>query len=367
MKERLIYLNLVSEESLGVTKKISYQCNAFRKLKFEVINLSRKNYMKFLYKLETKSNGKIKNFFKIISSILLLEKTKNRYFFKKNDILYVRYFGASSILLKYFKNLKKIGVKIILEIPTYPYDNENRENEKESVRDKLDKKYRLELYKYVDKIVTFSDDEEIWRIPCINISNGIDLEKIKLINKIKKDNKVVFTSVSICAFWHGIDRFLYSLLEYKKNNSENNIVFNIVGEGDETSKLKKIVEDNPLLKECVIFYGFKSGKELDEIYNQTDIAVGSLGFFRSGLEKGSTLKVREYIARGLPFILGYDDISLSKNERFYYQLSNDDSLFDLSEIIEWYKNLDMTSQEIRTFAEDNLTWDIQMKKVIENI
>ncbi len=361
---RIIYLSLVSEESIGVVKKIEYQCKAFNNLNCEVINLSRKNCTKFLYKLETNLRGKIKNILKIISSVYLLKKSQSYVFFRKGDILYIRYFWASPILERYLKNLKKIGVKIIIEIPTYPYDNEI---EKENLRSKWDKKYRLNLYKYVDKIVTFSDDKEIWRIPCINISNGIDLEKIKLINKIKKDNKVVFTSVSICAFWHGIDRFLYSLLEYKKNNSENNIVFNIVGEGDETSKLKKIVEDNPLLKECVIFYGFKSGKELDEIYNQTDIAVGSLGFFRSGLEKGSTLKVREYIARGLPFILGYDDISLSKNERFYYQLSNDDSLFDLSEIIEWYKNLDMTSQEIRTFAEDNLTWDIQMKKVIENI
>ena len=231
----------------------------------------------------------------------------------------------------------------------------------------MDKKYRSELYKYVDKIVTYSKDKEIFGIPCINISNGIDLNEVKLVNKIERnDNKIIFTIVSNCSFWHGIDRFLYSFLEYEKKNSDNNIVFNIVGEGSETPKLKKIVEDNPLLKGCVIFHGFKSGKELDEIYNQTDIGIGSLGIHRiKGLKEVQPLKNREYCAKGLPFVIGFTDSDF-KDKDFVYSVSNDDENFDVEKMIEWYKNLKTTPEEMREYSK-KFSWDIQMKKVIDNI
>ena len=364
---KLFYFNIVSEKEKGILKKINYQIKSFQKNNCYIKSTHISNNI-FCYENIPISNyrvgynifSKLKN---KVEDIILFKKLKKRDFYENFNYIYVRYLKTDPWTLSYYNFLKKIGKKIIIEVPTYPYDAEKKNN----FFTKLDKKYRMELYKYVDKIVTYSDDKEIWGIPCINISNGIDLDEVKLINKVKNnDNKIVFTSVSNCSFWHGIDRFLYSLLEYKKNNSENNIIFNIVGEGAETSKLKKIVENNPLLKDCVIFYGFKSGKELDEIYNQTDIGVGSLGNFRKGIFEGGGLKNQEYCAKGLPFMIaGYDNNYLGVN--FMYKVSSDESLFNLPEIIKWYRNLNITPQEIRKFAEDNLTWDIQIKKIIENI
>ena len=37
------------------------------------------------------------------------------------------------------------------------------------------------------------------------------------------------------------------------------------------------------------------------------LQVGSLGLHRIGLTEASTLKVREYWARGIPFLLSYED------------------------------------------------------------
>ncbi|MCI6152853.1 MAG: glycosyltransferase [Fusobacterium perfoetens] len=365
MSNKIVYLNLLSEEDIGVRKKVNYQCKAFKNLDYKVVQMSRKDYTTFLYKLESKSNGIIKKFLKIFSSVLLLKKTDNKKYFQKEDVLYIRYFMSSPILINYLKKLKEIGVKIIIEIPTYPYDQEIK---KETLRSKWDKKYRFELYKYVDKIVTYSNDKEIWGIPCINISNGIDLDEVKIVNKKRKDiNKIIFTSVSNCSFWHGIDRFLNSLLEYKKNGGEKEIIFNIVGEGTETSKLKSIVEDNPILKESVIFHGFKSGMGLDEIYNNTDIAVGSLGIHRIiGLKEVQPLKNREYCAKGIPFIISFKDPDFIDKEFVYNNISNDDRLFDICKIIEWYKNLKITSKEMREYSKQ-FSWDIQIKKVIDNI
>ena len=77
--------------------------------------------------------------------------------------------------------------------------------------------------------------------------------------------------------------------------------------------------------------------------------------------------MREYCAKGLPLVVGYDDTSFSRDLSFYYQVSNDESLLDMEKIIEWYRNLKVIPEEIRKYAADNLTWDKQMKKVIDNI
>lgn len=362
-----IYLSFVMENELGVKKKINSQMKALKKLNSNIEKMEIKNKGFYLKKIKllnfSQKNNLIGKILRKIQTYILLILLMRKKYYKEIQYIYVRYFFTSIFSINYFKFLKKIGVKIILELPTYPYDKEIK---KENFFTKWDKKYRLELYRYVDKIVTYSEDKIIWGVSCINIANGIDLEEVRIINK-KQHMGFNFISVSNCSFWHGIDRFLYSLLQYIKNGGAEKIKFHIVGEGSETSKLKKIVKDNIELQDIVIFYGFKSGEKLDEIYNNSDIAVSSLGFFRDGTEKGSTLKVREYCAKGLPFILGYKDTSFIGNEKFIYNVPNNESLIDISKVIKWYKSLECTHKEIRKYAEENLGWDNQMRKVLEEI
>lgn len=281
-------------------------------------------------------------------------------------MIYIRYvYLANPFFNNFLKKVKEKNRKIILEIPTYPYDGElKNKGILRNIKYGIEKISRNKMTKYIDKIVTYSEDKIIFQKETINLSNGIDVNKISLINKEEK-KEISFLMVAGLAFWHGVDRFLYSLLQYKKNNGKEKIKFHLVGEGSETSKLKKIVEENRELQDVVIFHGFKSGEELDEIYNSSDIALGSLGNHRKGLLDGGGLKNREYCAKGIPFIkAGYDRFEKCE---FIYDVPNDESLLNIENIIEWYKNLKVTPEEIRKYAEDNLTWDKQMKKVIDNI
>lgn len=360
-----IYLNFISEKEIGVYKKVNYQIKSFNKLgvntkkckiiegKFYIDDIFINNY-------HTGTNFKEKLLRKI-DLYFCLKKLQTTKLYESIDFIYIRYFQTSPWFILYLKFLKKINLKVILEIPTYPYDGEVKDN----FFTKWDKKYRKELYKYVDRVVTYSDDKKIWKISCINISNGIDLKEIQMVDRKKKEGKIILTSVSNCSFWHGIDRFIYSILEYTKNNGKEEIIFNIVGEGNETSKLKQIVKENKLEK-YVIFHGKKLGKELDEIYNESDIGIGCLGNFRKGIYEGGSLKNKEYCAKGLPIIVAGLDKDFN-NCRFIHQVSQDENLINIKKIIEWYKNLNMTSEEIRKYAENNLSWDIQMKKVVESI
>lgn len=373
----LYFIPMEIKEYDGISKKILSQLNSFVRNDFEIDICSEKTEDIFLnriiygkeIKLEKVKNNSIcrqylyYNFNKIFSYILN----------KKIEVIYIRYvYFANPFFIKFLKKLKENNIKVILEIPTYPYDGELKNNKSflRKIKYKIEEKYRYKMKNYVDRIVTFSIDDEIYGIKTIKINNGIDLEKIKLIekNKEKNLNEINFIGVAGIAFWHGFDRMILSMAKYYKNNPKVIVKFHVVGDGDKkvVTELKDLVKKNNL-EEHVMFYGYKSGKDLDEIYNKVDIAVGSLGFSRIGLKGGSPLKTREYIAKGVPIILGYEDISLKNTLDFIYQVPNDESVFDLYKILDWYKNLDKDSTKIRRYAEDNLTWNKQMKKVVDYI
>ena len=212
---KLYYFSQITPKDIGVYKKILFQQKALEKneviLKKTICKVSQENKHEFYFEAEKIGEEKYGNRFQTLKRRLIdrnkiyiniLKKCK----IKKIESIYIRYYRSDYFFYIFLKVLKKNKIKIILEIPTYPYDGEVK---KKNVSLFIDKYYREKLYKYVDKIVTYSNDDKIWKIQCINISNGIDLDEIRQKNKIiKKNMNIVFTSVSNCSFWHGIDRFL---------------------------------------------------------------------------------------------------------------------------------------------------------------
>lgn len=363
-------------EYSGIDKKILFQYEALKRKGLDIElcyiarnenGIERKIFQKDKVLKKINSQNKI---LKKIKSILLswnFKDVENYILQSRINLVYIRYEMASNFgFIKFLKNLKKKDIKILIEIPTYPYDQELLNgNMRARLKYRIDKYYRKKLKKYVDKIITFSNDNEIYGIPTINISNGIDLNKISIIKK-NENEKIRFIGVAGLAFWHGFDRFILSIKEYCKNNPKQEIIFNIVGDGERkyVNELTHIVKENKLEK-IIIFHGFKSGEELEKVYNNSDMAVGSLGVHRLKLESVQPLKNREYCAKGLPFVIGFNDPSF-QNKEYVYEVTNNDELINIEKIIKWYKNLKISPEEIRKDAE-KFTWDIQMKKVLDNI
>ena len=55
-----------------------------------------------------------------------------------------------------------------------------------------------------------------------------------------------------------------------------------------------------------------------------------------------------------------------ENKEYVYEVSNNDELIDFEKLIIWYKNLKISPEKIRKDAE-KFTWDIQMRKVLDNL
>ena len=112
----------------------------------------------------------------------------------------------------------------------------------------------------------------------------------------------------------------------------------------------------------------RSGTELDALFADADLALGSLGMHRLGLHRSSSLKAREYCARGVPFVLGSDDPDFPDGIPFVHQVAADESPIDVSALADFVDNLRERSPDasivMRRYAEQRLTWNAKLEPIV---
>lgn len=364
--------DITSDESLGVTKKLLGQYKAFNKLGYDTYHLCFKDERGVLIHKDTTTVIVKKQLKMYLTYIKLLNAADRICLENKIDMCYIRYPLADFAFMKMIKKLHKI-CKVVIEIPTYPYDNEMVGNVGmlTKLNFKQDLKNRHKLKKYVDFISTFSNEKETFGIPCININNGIDIDTAPFIEReVTNDNTLRIISVSLMRSAHRFDRLITGLKNYydTKKAVEPDVFFDVVGPGvgNEKERLENITKDNNLEK-YVLFHGIKSGEELDILFKESHIAVATLKGDCVKGETASVLKTREYCARGIPFISSVPDNAIPNGSVFCKLVKSCDDPIDIREIIDYFQFVkqhpDIPAQ-MRKFAEENLTWEPQLKKVI---
>lgn len=293
------------------------------------------------------------------------------------QLVYARSFmNANPWLIHFFKKLHKAGIHAVTEIPTYPYDQEFNKSTKWDVLLGfwIDKCFRRRLYKYMDAMVTFSDAQEIFGQRTINISNGVDFDSIPLYHcqQPMANGQLHLIGVAELHSWHGFDRVMAGIGEYYSHqpsaiSHQPSVFFHVVG-GVYPYRMK--MDYTPViekyhLQDKIIFHGAMFGKELDEVFNQCQFAIGSLGRHRSGITVIKTLKNREYATRGIPFIYSETDSDFD-NQPYVLKAPADESPIDIQQIIDFLNHFDMKPEEIRKSVEP-LQWKYQMKKVVDAV
>ncbi|MBN1552555.1 glycosyltransferase family 4 protein [bacterium] len=199
-------------------------------------------------------------------------------------------------------------------------------------------------------------------IPAFVAPNGIEVTSVPLRTPpVFNGQNIEIICVAQVAKWHGLDRLILGIA----NSGNKKVFLHIVGDGPAIQSLQELVKQKAL-EEQVIFHGFKTGKDLDEFFDKCHIAVGSLGIHRLGLTESSVLKVREYCARGIPFI--YSPIDADFPDSFPYRLKvpADESPINIEEVLEFAgKILDDKKhpEKMREFATQNLDWTVKMKRL----
>lgn len=108
--------------------------------------------------------------------------------------------------------------------------------------------------------------------------------------------------------WHGVDK----LLELARACPDWD--FDVIGYGPQD-----LMTTAPPNVRC---HGYLGAERYGGIVANADAAVGTLALHRKGMEEACPLKVREYLARGIPTVIGYRDTDFPRGGWFLLQLPN---------------------------------------------
>ncbi len=290
----------------------------------------------------------------------------------EHDFLYIRKPIFSRRFIRFLRKVKaqNAAIRIILEIPTYPYDEE-MQGAIARVSLAQDRHYRKHLHGLIDRIADLSQHGQIFSVPTLGIFNGIQVESISKRTPSLADGQMHIVSVSGMCRWHGIDRAIAGLKNYYANESnEKQIFLHLAGRGPELQNLKAMVDDAHL-NDYVRFYGELKQSELESIYDKCTIGLECLGCHRKKLELSSSIKSREYLAKGVPFVFSTPiDIMKGSCFDFALQVPDDESPIDFTHVANYHDKLYANEDEqalidrIRSFAEEHVSVDSAMSSVV---
>lgn len=193
--------------------------------------------------------------------------------------------------------------------------------------------------------------------------NGIDLSNISVLKNHLDTTTLRMLFISGSANqWHGVDRVLEGMISYK---GEKPLVLHLVGRVHHSVllQIKKVGSPHK-----VLFHGVLNRTEISKIAQECNLGIGSLALHRLGLVEGSTLKVREYMAMGLPFVFGYDDIDVPEEYKYALKVEANDRSIDFCLVDAFLKNLvheGFTSSKMRVDSSKYIDQEIKMKQFVE--
>ncbi len=372
---------LIMKYYKGSTKKrfpkFDQQIMTLKKMSYEVWYIFINNYNIYFHN-GTEDILLKKNFFHLkymdfINSILeyyYLYKFSS-YILKNTHLIkyiYMRYMPYSFGMKKLYKMCRNFN--FIVEMSTHPILNEIKME-----KNKFKKLYfsfsvsTLSRYsKFVSLFALIGQKQSTYlNRPSINITNGVDCFGVKKwIHEKNTLNQLHFIGVANLAKWHGYDRVIAGLVDYYcKETPKIDVFFHIVGrEGDGSLiELKNIVEKSIIVNN-VIFEGELYDNELDMLFNKCDFAIGSLGMHRINLTYGSTLKAKEYLSRGIPFVIGYEEISIPEEYGLYIRVAGNETAIDINFIIDFISKKDKASLN-KEIALQSLSWETQFLKIFK--
>ncbi len=286
------------------------------------------------------------------------------------DVLYLRYMPTFGNAPKTLKRLKKNGGKLVVEYPTYPIAQEN------------DRFFlRRQVFRYADTIMkkihpmvdlyTLIGDNcggTLNGTPALNIINGVDVDSLPRHIPRADKPEIGLLALASMSGWHGYDRLINSLAAYQ-GQEDVRIAF-VGGDGDGSLARWKQLTEECHLQDRITFYGPCYGSELETLIAQSDLGIGSLGMFRYGLQQGMTLKVREYMGRGLPFVSAVEDPALPKDRGYFLKVPNDETPINMAEIVAFAKEAkadDTLPEAMRRYTGDNLSWQSVFSGILERV
>jgi hypothetical protein len=330
-KVQLIIIDSMSASDVSYNVNINVICNKFAKLGI----LSR-----YIFQLFVPNK---------------LEQTLNLI---RPDIIYFRY----PLYLPFIgKVLYETKVPIVMEINGNPLD------ELQAKKDKLiyfiEKNKGGSLLNVANGFVGVSKESTRYALQCINkniphiiIGNGVDCNKIQFLNYYPENNCYNIVYIGNRTVWAGIDRLIIPLTKDKT------IKLHLFGKGwEDDPNIKSLINNGQ-----VINHDYVPSSELDSLLNVIDVGLGPLACHRKGFREATPLKVRRYLAHGIPVVIGYNDLDIYNEYEFVLKVPANDDPLDLDRLKSFAKkaqNNNAIRLQARSFALKNLDYKVKMERL----
>lgn len=291
---------------------------------------------------------------------------------EKVDFSYIRSMNAVPSFIKSVKSINMHSHHTVMEIPTYPIDKEMNSD----IRWWRKPMYAIMRY-YDKKVSEFIDLYALigekcnlyYGKPAINIYNGTLVDDYVKHSPSPPSQRIDILALAKMARWHGYDRLIRGVDEYRKQGGNTPVYIHLVGpDGDGSLAQWKELTVKLGLEEYVVFEGSLYGDELTAMVDRCDIASDALAGFKKGLYFGINLKVAEYCSRGIPFIC----CKKENDEEFPIPhcldgIPEDDSPVDISRVVEFVRREQKeknVTDDLRKYAK-SLSWEAQFTKIFD--
>jgi glycosyltransferase involved in cell wall biosynthesis len=143
------------------------------------------------------------------------------------------------------------------------------------------------------------------------IGNGVDLDRIEPAPPPQNERPRVVFLGSTRQAWHGVDKIVWLAGEMPEAD------FEIVGYRLE--EMREALGAGWTPPANLHVRGVLARAEYEPIITSSDLAIGTLALHRKNMHEACPLKVREYLAYGLPVVIAYEDTDFV-DERPWYLL-----------------------------------------------
>lgn len=293
------------------------------------------------------------------------------------DFIYIRMIFGDKAFLSFLCEIKTRfpDCRIIIEIPTYPYKKEWCSTPYGVFMYIKDLIFREDYKKYIDRFVTYSYDDTINGIKTIQTMNGVDVDSFSPVSCSREYDPMQINLIAVAFFMrhHGYERVIAGLKAYYQNGGKRIVRITIIGDGKEKKKYERLIRKYHL-SDYAILLNPMYGKDLDKMYDTADAGLSGFGFYKDNIEQVGTLKTREYLAKGLPVVLGTSD-KVFENYGFEYGclFPNNDSPVDIERIVQFLDKIYLNKQRaevinnIRCFAKQTIDNTVTLSPVIDYI
>ncbi|MCF4113141.1 MULTISPECIES: glycosyltransferase [Dethiosulfovibrio] len=282
------------------------------------------------------------------------------------DYLYLRYPLGCPFSALFTYMVSRMGVKIITEHQSKePHELRLLKKYHFMVSDWLFGRLTLLNVSLIIGVTPEIRDFEKNRAPhssAVCMTNGIDVEDYPARHYESQSDKegVDLLFCGALASWHGLDRLISAMAKFY----ECPVRLHIAGEGEEMDRLRSMVEKLPPMH-SVTFYGYLDKGEISDLFDRCDAAIGSLALDRNGLRQACTLKTREYAARGIPFVINYDDPDF-RDIPWVLQIPSHKEI-DVRDVVSWIKKISATPNQIRAYSSKTTNYDKKIRSLATKI